>query len=379
MPNTCHKKCVFAAHQRRMISFARVPAMPCFMFRAALVLLLMFASAPAQALSLMDPFNLPGTLDAGVTLAGQDIAYAPGPRHKLDVYVPDEIDGTAPVLVFIYGGAWRQGTKADYPFVGHAFAAQGFVTVVPDYRLVPNVAYPDFLNDNAKAIKWVEDNIHLFGGDKERIFIAGHSAGAYNAVMLGMDRTYLTEAGVTEPIRGVVGLSGPFAVYPFEFTELQDAFGHVDNPQMTQPINMSTANTVPMFLGHGSMDLIVSVENTTAMEKKFLAENHGITTKIYDGIGHMEAVWALAGIYRWRGSVLDDVINFLNGLGAFDPEGFGPIDLVPESEPGTEPELPVTAATVAAELNQRLNDGQLPPLTDAEPTDAEQSPAEPAS
>lgn len=343
-----------------------IPDMIKFVVRVILMAVLLLGAIPAQALSLMDPFNLPGTLDAGVTLAGSNISYASGPRHKLDVYVPDQIESTAPVLVFLYGGAWRQGTKADYPFVGHAFAAQGFVTVIPDYRLVPDVAYPEFLNDNAKAVKWVEDNIHLFGGDKERIFIAGHSAGAYNAVMLGMDRTYLNEAGVTEPIRGVVGLSGPFAVYPFEFAELQEAFGHVDNPQLTQPINMPTANTVPLFLGHGSGDLIVSVENTTAMEKKFLAENHGITAKIYDGVGHMEAVWALAGIYRWRGSVLDDVINFLNQLGAFDPEGFGPIDLVPEPEPGTLPEPPVTAATVAAELNTKLNDGQLPPLTDVQ-------------
>lgn len=318
-----------------------------------LLLLVLISVQPASALSLMDPLNLPMTLDSGVSVVGKDIAYAPGPRHKLDIYAPEQLDSEAPVLVFIYGGAWRQGTKADYPFVGHAFAAQGFVTVIPDYRLVPEVQYPEFLNDNAAAVKWVEDNIHLFGGDKDRIFIAGHSAGAYNAVMLGMDRTYLNEAGVTVPIRGVVGLSGPFAVYPFEFTELQQAFGNVDNPQMTQPINMSTAYAVPMFLGHGSNDFIVSVENTIAMKQKFMADNHAITTKIYDGLGHMEMVGALAGIYRWRGSVLDDVIDFLNNLGAFDPEGFGPIDLVP-----VPVEQPVTAAGVAAEVNAQLDQAQ---------------------
>ncbi len=330
------------------------------LLRLFAVIIVVLASGTAQAISLMDPLNLPGTLDGGVTRAGQNIAYGTGPRHKLDVYVPDQIESTAPVMVFLYGGAWRQGSKADYPFVGHAFAAQGFVTVIPDYRLVPDVAYPDFLNDNAQAVKWVEDNIHLFGGDPERIFIAGHSAGAYNAVMLGMDPVYLREAGVTAPVRGVVGLSGPFAVYPFEFAELQEAFGHVDNPQMTQPINMPTSNTVPLFLGHGSSDLIVSVENSTAMEKKFLADNHGITVKIYDGLGHMETVGALAGIYRWRGSVLDDVINFLNSLGAFDPEGFGPIELVPE--PDEVEQAAVSASSVAFDLTQRYFGGELPDL-----------------
>lgn len=364
MPLVCHNKCVIGAHQRCIMIQPFCHTLTRSLLRALFVLSLTFTAGAAHALSLMDPLNLPGTLDGGVTLAGRDIAYAPGPRHKLDVYVPDEIESTAPVLVFLYGGAWRQGTKADYPFVGHAFAAQGFVTVIPDYRLVPEVAYPEFLNDNAAAVKWVEDNIDLFGGDKDRIFIAGHSAGAYNAVMLGMDQTYLNEAGVTVPIRGVVGLSGPFAVYPFEFTELQEAFGNVDNPQLTQPINMSTANSVPIFLGHGSSDLIVSVENTTAMEKKFLADHRAITVKIYDGLGHMETVGALAGIYRWRGSVLDDVIDFLNSLGAFDPEGFGPIELVPEPLPGEDLPTPVTAETVAAELDTQFNKNGLPPLTD---------------
>lgn len=317
---------------------------------------------PAQALSLMDPLNLPGTLDGGVTMRGHDIAYAEGDRHTLDVYVPDNLDADAPVMVFLYGGAWRRGDKADYQFIGHAFAARGFVTVVPDYRLVPDVAYPDFLYDNAAAIKWVEDNIHLFGGDTGRIFLSGHSAGAYNAVMLGMDRTYLDEADVTAPIRGVVGLSGPYSVYPFEFTELQEAFGHVDNPQMTQPINLTTAYSVPIFLGHGSNDLVVSVENSTAMEKKFLGDNRGLTMKVYDGMGHMDTVSALANVYRWRGPVLDDVMAFLNEQGAFDPESFGPIDLVPEAVDDPVPQIAsgeasVTGTGLAAQINASFDAG----------------------
>lgn len=310
--------------------------MPDFSFFRLLLLCLALAmplsASPVAALSLLDPFNVPGTLDAGVVKLGDDVAYGAGDRFKLDVYAPQNPDELAPVIVFLYGGAWKQGSKADYPFVGHAFASRGFVTVIPDYRLVPDVQYPAFLDDNATAIKWVEDNIARFGGDRARVFLAGHSAGAYNAVMLGMDRAYLRDAGVTIPIRGLVGLSGPYAVYPFEFKELQDAFGHVDNPQLTQPINLPTDEAVPMFLATGSADLIVSPQNTVQMQEKLLGANRAIETKVYDGLSHMESVMALASVWRWRSPLLEDIIIFLEEQGAFSPDAFAPIDLTDTNE-----------------------------------------------
>jgi len=297
------------------------------------IVLLMASGLPAAALSLLDPFNIPATFDQGAVHLGRDVAYGDGARQSLDVYAPQNPSGSAPVLVFLYGGAWKQGTRADYVYIGHAFAAKGFVTVVPDYRLVPEVQYPAFLSDNAAAVKWVEDNIAKYGGDPRRVFLAGHSAGAYNAVMLGMDSAYLREAGVTIPIRGVVGLSGPYAVYPFEFKELQDAFGNVDNPQLTQPINLPTEETVPMFLGHGSLDPIVDQTNTILLQKKLLEAHRAVTAKIYDGLAHMEPVMAISTVWRWRGPVLDDIVAFLNEHGAFNPESFGPIELVAPKVP----------------------------------------------
>lgn len=293
----------------------------------------LFGAGPAAALSLMDPFNVGPALDGGVEDVGKDLAYAPGERHTLDIYAPETRDKPAPVVVFLYGGAWKQGTKADYQYVGHAFAARGFVTVIPDYRLVPDTAYPGFLQDNAAAIKWVEDHIGRYGGDAKRIFLVGHSAGAYNAVVLGMDSSFLTEAGATIPIRGVAGLSGPYAVYPFEVQELQDAFGKVDNPQLTQPINLPTEEAVPLFLGQGTTDLIVSPDNTKELADKLTAAGRAVTVKYYDGLGHMEVVFAFSSLWRWRGSVLDDVVGFMEGLGAFDPAVLGPVDLVdPQDE-----------------------------------------------
>lgn len=310
-------------------------------------------NVPAVALSLLDPFNIPATLDGGVVQAGKSIAYAPGERHTLDIYVPEKLEKSAPVIVFLYGGAWRQGTKDDYPFAGHAFAAKGFVTVIPDYRLVPEAQYPVFLGDNAAAIKWVEDNIKTFGGDPKRVFLVGHSAGAYNAVMLGMDSIYLRDAKVSIPLRGVVGISGPYAVYPFEFKELQEAFGNVDNPEMTQPINLPTNETVPLLLLHGDEDFIVSPENTKRLAQKLTADGIGVEMKLYEELKHMEPVAALSQALRWKTPVLDDIVTFLTAKGAFSPDSFGPVDLVAtENEgPPNAPDEPASedAAVVAAD------------------------------
>ena len=208
-------------------------------FRRALAVLLLLLAMPAPvfALSVMDPFNMPAAMDGGTVKAGDGIAYADGPRHRLDVYAPETRGSSAPVVFFIYGGGWAAGDRFEYDFVGRAFAANGYVAVIPDYRKYPEVVYPDFLSDNASAIKWIEQNIELYGGDTSRFFLAGHSAGAYNSVMLALDGSYLREYGVTMPIRAVAGISGPYNFYPFEYDEVRRAFGDAPNPEGTQPVD----------------------------------------------------------------------------------------------------------------------------------------------
>ena len=146
----------------------------------------------AAQVTVWSPFNVPTAVDQGVR-KDADVAYADGQRKKLDIYRPEKMTGPAPVVMFVYGGAWAAGERWEYEFVGRAFAAAGYVTVIPDYRLFPEVVYPDFLEDVAQSMKWVEDNIAQYGGDKNRFFIAGHSAGAYNAVMVALDHSFMRE------------------------------------------------------------------------------------------------------------------------------------------------------------------------------------------
>ena len=312
----------------------------------SLLVLIAMQPAPALALSIMDPFNLPAAMDAGTAKVGDGIAYADGPRHKLDVYAPEQRGEPAPVVFFIYGGGWNHGDRADYQFVGRALASRGFVVVIADYRLVPEVRYPQFLEDSANALKWVQDNIAGYGGDPMRLFLAGHSAGAYNAVMLALDPSYLREYGVTMPILGVAALSGPYDFYPFEYGEVRDAFGDAPNPQGTQPINLVTSDSPPMYLASGTTDPIVRMQNTQNLAAKLQAQGIWVTTRYYDGFGHMEPVISMGALWRWRMPVLDDMVTFFNRFGAF-PSGVPYVAVVPDPpEQAIEP-----MAEIAAKLD----------------------------
>jgi acetyl esterase/lipase len=307
---------------------------------AAIAVLFTLLVGQAMAVSLMDPFNLPAAMDSGTAKVGDAIAYADGQRHKLDVYAPVERGQLAPVVFFVYGGGWNRGTRSDYEFVGRAFASRGFVTVIADYRLVPEVRYPDFLEDSASALRWVEDNIESYGGDPTRLYLAGHSAGAYNAVMLALDPSFLREYGVTMPIMAVAAISGPYDFYPFEYSEVIEAFGQAPNPEGTQPINLITSSAPPMYLASGTTDPIVRMQNTEHFAEALRQRGIWVTTSYFDGFGHMEPVIALGAMWRWRLPILDEITAFFTRFGAF-PSGVPYFAVTPE--PPVEAVAPMEA------------------------------------
>ncbi|HKT54800.1 MAG TPA: alpha/beta hydrolase [Caulobacteraceae bacterium] len=247
--------------------------------------------------------------------ATRDIAYGPGPRGRLDVYRPADANGRAPVVVFIYGGGWDHGVKADYVFVGEALARQGLVTIIPDYRLYPEVRWPDFLRDNAKAVAWAKTNAAAYGGDPSRIFLMGHSAGAYDAVMLAEDRRWLGEVGLDprRDLRGVVGLAGPYDFLPLHSASLKAIFGPTDQLADTQPINHVNGEAPPLFLAAGSADTVVEPGNTVRMAAKVRAAGGQVETRYYSGLSHVLIVGALARPLQFLAPVLNDTADFIHG------------------------------------------------------------------
>lgn len=254
--------------------------------------------------------------DGGARRVATGVVYGDLPRQGLDVYAPVTA-GRAPVVVFFYGGSWSSGRKEDYSFAAAAFASAGYVCVLPDYRLYPGVRFPSFLEDCALATAWVEKNIARFGGDPSRIFLAGHSAGAYNAAMVGLDRRYLDAAGGSQgSIRGVAGLAGPYDFLPLDTRTTINVFGEAPRLELTQPVNFVRRGLPPFFLATGADDDLVFPRNTIALAKRLRGVSVPVTEKIYPGVSHSGILLALTVPLRSRAPVLADMLDFFRGANA---------------------------------------------------------------
>lgn len=284
------------------------------------VLLAFTAAAAAAIIAACSPVSMLNAISPGessAALLARGVTYGSQPRQRLDIYGPRNAKAAkSPVLFFIYGGGWSEGEKESYAFVGEAFAARGFVTVLADYRLVPQVRFPTFLEDGAAALKWVEDNIGRYGGDLSRLYVAGHSAGAYNGAMLVLDRHYLEDVGFHTPIRAFAGLSGPYDFYPFDVKSSIDAFGQAPDAAATQPINFVSNAAPPMVLLTGTSDSIVKPANTKTLAEKLKAVGVIVETHFYDGQEHADPLIALGPIFRTKNNALNDVVTFFNDHGA---------------------------------------------------------------
>ena len=257
------------------------------------------------------------TGDGGVRTAVRGAAYGSDPRQKLDVYIPSGMAAGAslPVVIFFYGGGWVDGSRGDYAFAGRAFAAQGFVAVVADYRLVPQVRFPAFVQDGALAVKWVRDNIAAIGGDPARIALSGHSAGAYIAAMLALDTRFLADIGVDPKIvRGAALLSGPYDFYPFTEQRGRDALGQWPRPAETQPISFARADAPPMLLMHGTADTVVRPHNSEKLAGRLATLGAPVDLKLYPGKSHTDTIKSLSPAFRGSTPALADALAFLRRL-----------------------------------------------------------------
>lgn len=272
------------------------------------------AAAIAGALMACTPLGVFATFTPRdpALLRAADQAYGPLPRQALDVYAPVRMTKARPVAVFLYGGGWEKGRKWDYGWVAQALAARGFVVVLPDYRLYPQVRFPTFLDDSAQAVRWAVDHAGAFGGDPSQIVLLGHSAGAYNAVMLGLEPRYLQAAGVDpRVIRGVVGIAGPYDFLPLR-GHMAEVFGQAADLAATQPVDLVRPDAPPMLLVTGSADAVVDAANTASLGAVLAKAGVSVETRTYEGVGHNEIMAAISRPFRGRASVLDDVAHFMD-------------------------------------------------------------------
>ncbi len=248
-------------------------------------------------------------------LAVRGAAYGSDPRQKLDVWAPPRSLGREklPVVIFFYGGGWVDGDRGDYGFAGRAFAARDFIAVVPDYRLVPAVRFPVFVEDGALAVKWARDHVADYGGDPSRITLAGHSAGSYIGAMLALDRHFLNDVGVDPGIvRAAALLSGPYDFYPFTERRGRDALGAWPRPLETQPVTFARADAPPMLLIHGTADKVVKPRNSKVLAARLRQLGAPVELRLYEGKSHVDTAKSLSPLFRRDTPALADSVNFLN-------------------------------------------------------------------
>ncbi|MBX3533557.1 MAG: alpha/beta hydrolase [Xanthobacteraceae bacterium] len=243
----------------------------------------------------------------------RDISFGDDPRLKLDIYHPASARGVLPVVIFFYGGSWQHGDKSIYRFLGASLARAGMVVVIPDYRLYPPVLYPDFLRDSARSVRWTKDNVARFGGDASKLFLAGHSAGAYNAVSLATDRRWLAEVKLDAKadLSGVIGIAGPYDFLPLKDEFLKIIFGPENARPATQPINYVNGDEPPLLLLRPADDTVVDPGNSSRLAKRIEEKGGEALLKTYNHVGHLSIIGTMSPLLSVLAPTKNDLVEFV--------------------------------------------------------------------
>jgi acetyl esterase/lipase len=236
-------------------------------------------------------------------------------KHSLqvDIYSPIHAAG-APIVVFFYGGSWEEGKRRWYRYVGSALANNGVVAMIPDYRKFPDVRFPSFMHDAARAVAWARVHAAEYGGDPQRVFVMGHSAGGEIAALLAADKRYLADVGMQpRDLAGMIGVAGAYAFLPFVDNEAEifgdDAQGRFDS----QPINFIDGDEPPMLLLQGTDDDEVPPKNAEAMAERAQAMDGTAVLKLYPGVGHSSILLSFArGHASWVPALADTLAFIAN-------------------------------------------------------------------
>lgn len=225
-----------------------------------------------------------------------DAAFGPHPRQRLDVFAPPGA-AAAPAVVFWYGGGWSSGSRASYRFVAGALTRRGLVTVLPDYRLFPEAAWPAYPEDGAAAVAWVRANAARIGVDPERIALAGHSAGGHIALTLALDPRWLGAHGIVpRDLAGVVSIAGVTGVEPLRSAPYDAIFAAADPPDAHRPVALAARHArgaPPITLVAAEGDTLVTARNIQRLAEAIRAGGGEAAVLMRADAGHMTVLVAL--------------------------------------------------------------------------------------
>ena len=277
-------------------------------FAIAIMACISSACSPIKVLNSLVPEN-------GYELVS-GVEYGENARQKLDIYLPKAAEKSTAlkkVIIFYYGGNWDSGERADYKFAAEALVSHGYIVVVPDYRVYPEVLFPALMADPVSAAKWVKTNIKKYNGDANKVFLAGHSAGAHMAAMMAINPEYLAEVSLKpNDFAGVIGLAGPYDFLPLKSDRLKIIFGPEAEQWKSQPINFVDGKNPSLFLALGMKDGTVWPRNSFNLAKKIKEKNGLVEVHEFANYGHVDMVSKLAKPLRGNGQLLKSIITFID-------------------------------------------------------------------
>ena len=247
----------------------------------------------------------------------KDIIFDTKTELALDIYQPKgQTKESLPVIVFFYGGSWSFGDKSDYAFVASYLADQGYVVVVPNYRLYPDVRFPAFVEDSAHALNWVHASIDKYSGDPQQIYISGHSAGAHiGSLLTAGPEEFGVNKDTQDAIKGFAGLAGPYSFIPkaAEFKAIFESTA-ADDYRPMQATSYIDGSEPPMFLQYGEDDKTVYPINVERMQAEVKRHNGCVAVKQYKGLDHVDMVGVFSVFKRYQAPVAKDMVSFFNEI-----------------------------------------------------------------
>ncbi|HQW81961.1 MAG TPA: alpha/beta hydrolase [Pseudomonadota bacterium] len=256
-----------------------------------------------------------GTINIGADaplVESHSIVYDREHALSVDIYRATDTPANAPLILFFYGGTWRYGERAWYRFVGESLADHGFVVMIPDYRTAPDVTFPSFVEDAARAAAFAQSNATRYGADPARMFLIGHSAGGHIAALLATDARWLAAVGMKpRNFRAFIGLAGPYDFLPIWSPRMKQVFPDETNRTETQPIHFVDGDEPPMLLLRGDQDIIVLPRHNEEMAALLKSVGVSVETRTYQGVGHAQIVTALARDRSDLAPTLQDVVDYV--------------------------------------------------------------------
>lgn len=247
--------------------------------------------------------------DSGISKVSH-VRYGNEARQQLDVFQP-AVSREGIVVVFFYGGSWNTGERAQYRFVAQTLTRYGATVVIADYRLYPEVVFPAFMEDAAATVAWTYRNIAQYGGNPQKIYLVGHSAGAHIAALLALDKSYLAAQGLdTTILSGVVGLATPTDFAATLGAQYRPVFVDEATLERAQPVRYVRADAPPMLLRHGTDDTVVLPRNSEELAAKLQRAGAQAQAVVYPDKGHSGLILIFSEVFG-RSPILDDTLNFL--------------------------------------------------------------------